>query len=278
MTIEMLKRRKQELGYSYETISALSGVPLSTVQKIFGGLVGSPRCETLKKLESALFGSYEMRLSEISDHTVLRDPAAETFALDLDPMQGRHTFEDWLLLPANSDLELMDGEYFYVGSPSIRHQLISGDIYSAFKNFIREHQGGCKVFMPRIGVRLCSDKDDAVEPDVFVVCQKEKMLPSYISGAPDLTVEVRSKNDTNRYILKKFNKYRDAGVREYWLVDPAENTIETYLFTEEGTLVNDYTFDDRVPVRIWDKQCVVDFAEIKEDLKSVFGNEPLTDV
>ena len=91
-------------------------------------------------------------------------------------------------------------------------------------------------------------------------------------------MEVRSKNDTNRYILKKFNKYRDAGVREYWLVDPEENTIETYLFTEEGTLVNDYTFDDRVPVRIWDKQCVVDFAEIKEDLKSVFGDEPLTDV
>lgn len=59
-------------------------------------------------------------------------------------------------------------------------------------------------------------------------------------------MEVRSKNDTNRYILKKFNKYRDAGVR--------------------------------VPVRIWDKQCVVDFAEIKEDLKSVFGDEPLTDV
>lgn len=52
-------------------------------------------------------------------------------------------------------------------------------------------------------------------------------------------MEVRSKNDTNRYILKKFNKYRDAGVREYWLVDP---------------------------------------AEIKEDLKSVFGDEPLTDV
>ena len=262
MTLSEMKERKKELGYSYEQIAELSGVPLSTVQKVFSGATQSPRYDTLLAIETVLADYSTTRVSE----------TAYQYGGKPLKKQGEYTIEDYYNWPEDERIELIDGVIYYVTMPSIRHQLIVGEIDYIFKSFVKSKKGKCKIFGAGVDVRLDRDDKTIVVPDITVVCQKDKFTERYLDGAPDLVVEVLSPSTRKKDMTLKLGKYAEAGVREYWVVDPKKETVIVYKFSREDE--NDaqvffYTFANQVAVGIWEDECVVDFAEIKAYIEEV---------
>lgn len=112
-------------------------------------------------------------------------------------------------------------------------------------------------------VQLDCDDKTIVQPDVLLVCDRNKLKNGRVFGVPDLVVEVLSPSTRKKDILIKYGKYLNAGVKEYWIVDPAKKRICVYEFEKDDFPVM-YTFDDKVPVGIFEGECEVDFAEIYE--------------
>ncbi len=260
MTLSEMKERKKELGYSYEQIAEKSGVPLSTVQKVFSGVTQSPRYDTLLAIEKVLKKEASSKVSE----------AAGQYEYILGKKQGEYTIEDYYNWPVDERIELIDGVIYHVSMPSIRHQRIVGEIDFCFKSFVRKGKGKCEVFGAGIDVRLDADDWTMVVPDITVVCEKDKFTDQYLNGAPDLVVEVLSKSTRKKDMTLKLGKYAEAGVREYWIIDPQKETVIVYKFNcedESDTQIQFYTFENKIPVGIWDDECVIDFVEIKTYLE-----------
>ena len=117
--------------------------------------------------------------------------------------------------------------------------------------------------MSPLDVQLNCDNTTIVQPDVLVVCDRSKVRNRYICGAPDFIVEILSKSTKKKDMFIKTEKYMNAGVREYWVVDPDRKQIIVYDFEhDEYPLI--YGFDAKVPVFIFGGECMVDFAQIYE--------------
>ncbi|MBO6147768.1 MAG: Uma2 family endonuclease [Lachnospiraceae bacterium] len=162
--------------------------------------------------------------------------------------EDEYTVDDILALPEGERAELIDGRWYDMASPTGTHQAIITAILGELRNYIRSKGGKCKVFPAPYAVFLNNDDRTYVEPDVVVICDEQKMDDKGCHGAPDLVVEVASPSTSKRdYGLKLF-KYRTAGVKEYWIVNPDKKTINTYFFIpnggEEG---NQVTFDEEIP-------------------------------
>ena len=142
MTIQEMKRRKRELGYSNAKVAELSGVPLGTVQKIFSGETSYPRYATLQALEQVL--------GEPSS-TTGKCFVNETTAPYLTKKQGDYTLKDYYAFPEDYRIELIDGVIYNMTSPASAHQLIAGYIYNQLFNHITGKHGDC---LPMIS--MCS--------------------------------------------------------------------------------------------------------------------------
>ena len=261
MTLSEMKERKKELGYSYEQIADMSGVPLSTVQKVFSGATQSPRYETLMAIEMVLEDYNSTKVGE----------AACAYGAKPVKRQGEYTVEDYYNWPEDERIELIDGVIYHVSMPSIEHQRIVGEIDFELKSFVKKKKGKCEIFGAGIDVRLDCDDKTMVVPDITVVCEKDKLTKQYLDGAPDLVVEVLSPSTRKKDMTIKLDKYANAGVKEYWVIDPKKENIVVYEFSENDEFemqIHIYTFENQVPVGIWNGECVVDFAEIKEFLES----------
>ncbi|MBR1899795.1 MAG: Uma2 family endonuclease [Lachnospiraceae bacterium] len=283
MTITELKEMKRELGLTNEMIAGASGIPLGTVQKVFAGTTKAPRLATRLALENAILKArgdraplpgtppqnsvYSQSMADQRDLTVCESPAsygASAAAADMeDPKQGRYTLEDYYALPEERRVELIDGVIYDMASPTGYHQLIAGELYAAFLSYIRSKKGSCMPFISPIDVRLDCDDKTMVQPDVLILCDKSKYTPRRIEGAPDFIAEVLSPSSKTRDLFIKLNKYRAAGVREYWVIDPKKKVVSTYHF-EDNDEYSYYSFRDRVPVGIYGGDLVIDFAPIDD--------------
>ena len=125
-------------------------------------------------------------------------------------------------------------------------------MHLATANYIRAHNGKCEVYIPPFAVFLYGDDSTYVEPDMIVVCDTSKMEERGCIGAPDWVVEIVSPSSTKLDLGKKLFKYRDAGVREYWIIYPDKRMITVYLFNkdEEKECVTIYSFEDEVPCSV----------------------------
>lgn len=172
------------------------------------------------------------------------------------------TIEDLfnLDLPEGMRAELIDGELYMVGAPTRKHQDIVGAVFNAIYNHIAEHDGSCKVYVSPLGVRLFADDRTYVEPDISVICDRDKLNDEGCNGAPELVVEVTSPGTRSRDCLLKFMKYKAAGVKEYWLIDPEREILDVYYFETEET--ERYTFKDSVSSTVCDG-LIVDFSKMK---------------
>lgn len=132
------------------------------------------------------------------------------------------------------------------------------------------------VFISPTDVQLDCDNKTMVQPDVFVLCDKSKLKKQVLFGYPDLIIEVLSPSTRTKDIHIKTRKYRLAGVREYWIVDPMKRQIFVHNF-EKGNLSSLYTFEDKVPVGIWDGKCEVDFKEIYEYVSFLENTDDMND-
>ena len=162
MTLSEMKERKKELGYSYEQIADMSGVPLSTVQKVFSGATQSPRYDTLLAIEAVLEDYSVSRVSE----------AAVSYGYTPAKKQGEYTIEDYYNWPEDERIELIDGVIYHVSMPSIKHQRIVGEIDFTLKSYVRKKKGKCEIFGAGIDVRLDCDDRTMVVPDISVVCER----------------------------------------------------------------------------------------------------------
>lgn len=198
---------------------------------------------------------------------------AERF-LQLVPEPEKMTLEDYLALPDDRRVEMIDGVFYDMAAPTLVHQLISMEIWKSMKEYVEKNGGDCVPFAAPVDVQLFHDDKTIVQPDVFVVCDRDKLARQRVKDVPDLIVEVVSPGSLKMDTRLKLEKYKQAGVREYWIVFPEEKKVLVYLFekAKEATdmLPKEYTFADRVPVGIWDDRCEVDFGEIYEQCSFLY--------
>ena len=128
--------------------------------------------------------------------------------------------------------ELIDGKIVAMSPrPMFSHNLIAGNLHALFWNYLRGHT--CTPIMD--GMDLYLTEKDRFVPDMMVVCDRSKIKENGVYGAPDLVVEVLSPSTAKRDKTYKKEVYAKCGVREYWLVSPAEKSVEVYLL-KEGSL------------------------------------------
>lgn len=264
MTIEEMRERKKALGYSYEQISELSGLPVGTVQKVLGGITKSPRYDTLSALEKVL-GEHT------DDHATDRLHESRAYYGPV-KKQGEYTLEDYYALPDERRAELIDGVIYDLASPSNIHQIIGGQIFRRFADYIERSHGQCVPAYAPLDVQLDCDDRTMVQPDVLIVCDRGKFKRGVVYGAPDLVVEIMSKSTWKKDLYTKSMKYAQAGVREYWMIDPDKKRILVYDFGH-NEFPAIYGFDDVVPVGIFDGMCKVDFSEIYEYVSSLYEQD-----
>lgn len=258
MTVEEMKQRKKELGFTNEKISELSGVPLGTVQKIFAGVTDSPRYSTLMALSKIFSNEADMVKETVMSYHVKR--------------QGEYTLEDYYALPDERRAELIDGIIYDMSSPTNIHQLLSAEIWEQLKSYIRKKRGDCIPFMAPADVQLDCDDRTMVQPDVFVVCDRSKIINRCTFGAPEFVIEILSPATRKKDISIKLKKYIGAGVLEYWIVDPDKKTVVVYDFAHEE-LPALYGFNAKVPVGIFEGECKVDFAAIYEYVSFLYERQ-----
>ena len=278
MTIDEIKRKKKELCLSSRELSRLSGIPLSTVQKVLGGITESPRRTTLLALEAALRSagarSYQYDTGSDFESPSMVCESAPTYGKKEEntsewDRQGTYTLEDYLALPDEKRVELIDGVFYDMSSPTYAHQIIAGEIYIKIRNFISSNKGNCMAFIAPADIQLDCDDKTIVQPDVFVVCDRSKIRMARLFGNPDFIVEILSPSTRKKDMSIKASKYQNAGVREYWMVDPDRHKIIVHLFGEDPDICL-YGFDDQVPVGIYDGKCVIDFKEISEQIAFLY--------
>lgn len=300
-TIEDLIRRKNELGYTNEMISDKSGVPLSTVNKIFGGITARPRYNTLQSIQCVLFPEEFSRreaavykdiaenlslgfgdsVSEVSllDEYV-SDIPAEEYRRGYEEVlsrkkQGEYTIDDLEELPYGVRMELIDGVLYDLASPSRDHQFVVGHIYRELcKATIDNGNTKCVPFIAPFDVQILKDNRNMLQPDVMLVCDKEKYRDeARIYGAPDFVAEVLSPS-TKKYDSNiKIRKYWEAGVKECWLINIRDEEVWVYKFDKgaAGAAIEKYSFEDQIPLGISGGNIVIDFKKITRSMREIFN-------
>lgn len=308
MNVQEMKRRKQELGYSYARIARLAGVSIATVKKIFGGEVENPRYETLQKIEAALcadpqvpmlneiafkydsgddgytmedyetfpeYASVEMIRGKIYPRYPSENPKEGnlhrmTFdELVRSPRNGSYTYSDYLKFPDELRVEIVRGRIYAMAAPTVSHQVVTSEVCMQISQAIRSRKGKCMPFISPIDVQLWEDGLTVVQPDVIVVCDKSKIDPKQIIGAPDFVLEVLSPSTAAYDKTVKLEDYREAGVKELWIVDYEKGKVFVHWFgdsaeTGAGYVTRIYSTKDVVPMQLFDGEISVDFGAVSE--------------
>lgn len=172
-----------------------------------------------------------------------------------------YTIDDIYALSDGKRAELIDGVIYDMAPPSVKHQRLAGRLFNVISNYIQSNNGTCEPFIAPFAVFLNQNDKTYVEPDISVVCDKNKLDDRGCNGAPDWIIEIVSSGSKRMDYHIKLFKYRTAGVREYWIVDPVKNLVTTYDF--EAEITEFYSFSDKVKVGIY-KDLEIDFLKINE--------------
>lgn len=209
--------------------------------------------------------------------------------------QGDYTAEDYYALPEDCRVELIDGVIYNMAAPTLEHQTVVFRIAVQLDEWIRRRKGRCMVMISPADVQLDRDERTMVQPDVFVVCAKKTgaergdgrteaeeepgtkvgtapgkrtkadrnpKAHHAFHGAPDFVAEVLSPSSEGRDRGIKYRKYKNAGVKEYWMVDPEAETVTVHKLDHGETAV--YTYQDEIPVHIFDGGCRITLENIRE--------------
>lgn len=177
----------------------------------------------------------------------------------IDPLKI-YTYTDYLTYDEGERIEIIEGEIFNMSpAPSRIHQKIIMDISYKIRQYIENNNGPCEVYPAPFDVILKNDDDNIenskniVQPDISVICDKNKLTDKGCTGSPDMIVEVISPfNPSNDYV-RKLNLYEKFKVKEYWIVNPMKKSIFVYTLTDNGyDAPTSYTFNDKIKVNIYD--------------------------
>lgn len=178
-----------------------------------------------------------------------------------------YTEDDYYHLPENIRAELIEGKFYNMSAPSRVHQKILMELSGTIREYIRAENGSCEVYPAPFAVKLFDDDKTVVEPDISVICDPDKFTDRGCTGAPDWIIEIISPSTSSHDYVRKLHLYAEAGVREYWIVNPMKQNVFVYFFEQNHLEVEAYTFQDEIKVNIYD-DLVIDFKEIDMNLSA----------
>ena len=171
-----------------------------------------------------------------------------------------YTIEDIENLPEGEHADLIEGTIYMHASPLRIHQEISGRLLQKILNTIDRNDLPCKAYAAPFGVFINGEEDiyHYVEPDLSVICDPDKLTRRGCNGAPDWIIEIASPSSMQMDYIRKLALYEQAGVREYWIVNPENQTVRTYDFQDYDTA--EWSFKDSIPVSILEDYtiCIAD--------------------
>ena len=183
--------------------------------------------------------------------------------------QGEYTLADYYALPDDKRYELIDGVLIEMNSPETVHQDIAAYIHMMLYDYIRKTGRPCKVYESPIDVQLDCDDRTMVQPDVLVLCNRNLLRRFGIYGAPDFILEVLSPSTRKKDMSLKLTKYMNAGVKEYWIIDPNKKCLITYDFTDEQFVPVIHPLNTSVPVAISGGDLLIDLAPVAEVIEEL---------
>jgi|ERR1041385_1698895 Uma2 family endonuclease len=145
------------------------------------------------------------------------------------------TYNDLLEMPDDGrHYEILDGELMVNASPIPRHQIITFNVATILRSYVKPRKLGTVFISP---LDVVFSQEWVVEPDVIYIRRERLsiMTRTNVSGAPDLAVEVLSESTRKRDEIKKRHAYEDFGVAEYWIVDPELESIKVYRRNDKGS-------------------------------------------
>ncbi len=156
-------------------------------------------------------------------------------------LDAHYTYADYIIWTFHERVELLKGKIFPMAAPSVKHQRVSSDIHFIIRNHLNKKNSRCDVFSAPFDVRLplptnrIKDNkiDTVVQPDLCVVCDQSKLDEKGCIGAPELVVEILSLGNSKKEMKAKFELYENAGVPEYWVIDPEHNLAFCYYLDEK---------------------------------------------
>ncbi len=261
ITLAEILRIKAEKGYSVSKLSEYSGIPVETLRKFLAGNTTDTMEADLAALENALFqDACTYHLDSISPNMVAE---AQSYCSTSQgkKRQGEYTLEDYHNMPEDRRAELIDGVIYDMASPSPLHQMIAGMVYARILAFIEKNKGDCIPFIAPADVQLDCDDRTMVQPDVFILCKQDRLRRFGICGAPDFVLEIISGSTRKKDMTVKLTKYMEAGVKEYWVIDPEKRLLIVYIGEEEG-IPRLYPLQGDVGMNLYDGNLRIDLNEI----------------
>jgi len=161
------------------------------------------------------------------------------------PQERIYTSEDYWNLPDGQHAELIDGRLYHMAPPNRIHQKIVYELGRQIGNHIMSNHGSCEVYPAPFAVNLEANDKIWIEPDLSVICDKNKLTDRGCKGAPDWIAEIVSPGSIRMDYSVKLFKYRTAGVREYWIINPMKKTVLTYSFEGQED-AGYFSFDDEI--------------------------------
>lgn len=259
MNIEEMKQKKKEMGLSNAKVAELADVPLGTVQKVFSGATETPRYDTLVKLEKVFN-------PDAGSASHVHEAALPAYSAAPQKKQGEYTLEDYYQMPEDRRVELIDGVIYDLGAPNTPHQASLVYLCTIINSHIMSKNGSCNVFIAPYDVQLDCDDKTMVQPDLMILCDHSKKTYHGIEGAPDFVLEILSPSTKRRDLIIKLNKYMNAGVREYWILDCENKQLKVYDF-ENDIFDIIYGPEDIVPIAVLNNECTINLNALFEYIK-----------
>lgn len=150
------------------------------------------------------------------------------------PKENTYTIDDIYHLPEGQRAELINGKIYSMAPPNRIHQELVAQFTKTIGQYIDRSKGICKIYPAPFAVHLHSDDQTYVEPDISVICDKNKLTDKGCTGAPDFIIEIVSPGSRKMDYIRKNSLYMEAGVREYWIVDPEKERTTIYLYEEDA--------------------------------------------
>lgn len=166
------------------------------------------------------------------------------------PQKKTNTIYDIYALPDGKRAELIDGQIYMMAPPVRIHQKLVSELVQKIGGYIKSKGGSCDLYPAPFGVFLCEDESTYIEPDISVICDKSKLTDEGCTGAPDFIIEVVSPSSRKMDYCTKNNLYANAGVREYWIVDPMKQRTTVYRYEEDVAPVV-FSFAQEIAVGIY---------------------------
>ncbi len=252
INLEKIKQRKKDLHLTNQELAERSGVPLGTINKIFSGATKSPKYNTMQALETVL-GMYFYYDADGPYISYVKEARGSY------DIHGEYTMKDYYALPDYVRAELIDGRFYYIPSPGRQHQELLGELYYFIKDYFRKKGEKGNVYLSPFDVCLDRDEKTVVQPDLCIISQMGNLNENGLKGIPDFIAEIISNSTAKKDYTLKLKKYWNAGVKEYWIIDPLKERIVTYLFQEEDMDMRIYRWKDQVPMGIYN-DLIVDFG------------------